>query len=210
MLSSAGHSHTTLLTVHPHQLKPSPLSSADNNLPLSRDLQHLNAVQAVNYTYHSPTSASVSAFYSTSNSTSTSASTSTSTSTSTTNIHGHSQSLSLPPHYSQHASHQLRRMPNLSEYHRRSGSLSIPNGNNNNGSNNTTANNHSNNIGGGSNASSPSAAMSSINAIAAGPAPGPVPAHGSGGSQRGGTFEGPRSPPSKCQSHCPHAILLES
>ncbi|KUI63287.1 Zinc finger protein LEE1 [Cytospora mali] len=40
--------------------------------------------------------------------------------------------------------------------------------------------------------------MSSINAIAAGPAPGPV---SSGSSQRGGTFDGPRSPPNT--SHVP-------
>lgn len=95
-------------------------------------------------------------------------------------------------------------MPNLSEYHRRSGSLSNTNSSSSNNSitaNNNNTTNKNMNIGGSSNASSPAAAMSSINAIAAGPAPAPASAHGSGGSQRGGAFEGPRSPPNT--SHVP-------
>lgn len=181
------------------QPKPSPLSSADN-APRST---HLNAVQAVHTYYSGSLPSSSSAYYTHTNNSTTTTNTTNSNSTSTSSLGNFS-----PPQ--QHP--KLRRMPggaNLAEYRQqpppslptsgaappppptsrhgpraRTTSLSIPKPIKNMSVNG---------------ASSPQSAraMSSINAIAAGPGPGPTPADAAGQGRAG--FDGPRSPPSMCQ-----------
>lgn len=226
MLSSAGH---TSLMVHPHQhhsyqqLKPSPLSSADN---APRSL-HLNAVQAVNTHYTTPTAYTHTHSNSSSNSVTTSSNSSYLALPSLSQSQPLSLSLSPPPpppssssssssavglHAPAHKG--LRRVPggaNLAEYsrhqhphpqqHLRTSSLSssLPNG---------PKNSNMNGGGGASAAGTPTtstgaAGMPSINAIAAGPGPASAaPPH-----PHGARFDGPRSPPSEfIQTNSPRKI----
>lgn len=198
-----GHGHTHTHTHHAHSsisalqlTKPSPLSSADN---APRSL-HLNAVQAVNTHYHTPTS------YTHKPPTLTAASRSQSYIAPSTTNSSSTATLTLTSAATAAAAtgHKLRRMPagaNLAEYrqqypHLRSQSLnSIPsksssNSHNNGGSSIATSSPSSANI------AAVTAAMSSINAIAAGPGPNNTPP--AGHPPHGGRFDsGPRSPPSE-------------
>lgn len=213
MLSSAGHmspaahthghGHTHTHTHHAHSsisalqlTKPSPLSSVDN---APRSL-HLNAVQAVHTNYNTPTS------YTHTPSLLTAASRPQSYVASSTTNSSSTATLTLTSAATTAAAtgHKLRRMPagaNIAEYrqqhpHLRSQSLnSIPS---------TSSSSNHNNAGSSIATSPPSstniaavtAAMSSINAIAAGPGPNNAPP--AGHPPHGARFDGgPRSPPSE-------------
>lgn len=192
--------------------KPSPLSSADN---APRSL-HLNAVQAVHTHYSSPTS------YTHAPPTLTAPSRSQSYIAPSSSANSSTATLTSPATAAPATGHKLRRMPagaNLAEYrqqqaqhhhhhhhpspphqHARSQSLSsIPNktassSNNSNNSRPPSANNI--------------AAMSSINAITAGPGPNNAPPPA--GHPPHGRFDGPRSPPSEFANSSPICFYFES
>lgn len=226
---SHSHSHS-----HPYQqLKPSPLSSADN---APRSL-HLNAVQAVNTHYTTPTA------YTHAHSNSSSNSVTTSSNSSFHALHSlpQSQLLSspippLPPpppptssssssaslHAPAHAHKGLRRIPggaNLGGYsrhqHLRTNSLSssVPSGNGTQNSNNNSNHGSMNGGGGASSAAGTSTTGTGTgtgtNTGAVGMpsinaiAAGPAPASAAPPHPHGARFDGPRSPPSEWDPNSP-------